>query len=222
VNDHIAPLSRVHREELERATAAYSSSVFDDDQAMEYLLVDRGLDYTTIADFRLGIVRDPINAEHERFRGMVCLPNLGDSLDHHPVGIKFRSLDPDAKPKYNQPAHQTARLFNLRAMSRAQEDIYITEGEFDAIALGVVGLPAVAVPGVSHWTKGRSFRARLFEGFRPILCRDSDEAAELLIGPMKKSLDDLVVRSFAPWKDVNEYLINEGPEALYVRATEGN
>jgi DNA primase len=221
VSEHVIPLTRDHKDHLELAVAVYSAGIFTDDEAMNYLEGERGLDRATIASFRLGVVRDPIDSEHARFTGRICIPNLGDAPDQHPVGVKFRAMQPDREPKYDQPAFQTTRLFNLRALSAAGDTIYITEGEFDTIALASVGLPAVAVPGVSHWTKGDSFRARLFEGIRPVLCRDSDDAAMKLIGPMKKSLDDLVVREFTPHKDVNEFLVREGPDALYVRAVEG-
>jgi DNA primase len=205
----------------EDAANVYAEDAFGDDEAMTYLMDERGFEMSTIADFRLGIVRNPVSQEHERFRGMICIPNHCGSANEHVVGLKFRDISPEPFTKYAQPAGVPVRLFNLRAMNHISDTLYVTEGEFDTIALEQVGLSAVAVPGVSHWEKGGAFRARLMEGLHVVLCRDTDDAAEKLIVSMRRTVDDIVVREFAPWKDVNEFMVKEGAEALLKRAEQG-
>lgn len=203
------------RDMLERATAAYAADYDTDGEAHDYLEGTRGLGFATIGRLRFGVVRHPITASHNRFRGMIAIPNLGASSDGHPVGIDFRSI---TGRKHDRPEGDKIRLYNLRALTYADDVIYVTEGSIDAASLEDVGLPAIGVPGANQWGKAHAYRNRIVEGFRVVLLRDSDDAGALLVKDMA-DIDGLTVRDCLPAKDANELLTTQGPAALYARAT---
>lgn len=174
-------------------------------------------------EFRLGAVVNPLDG-HERFTGMICLPNLSAAEDNHVTGIKFRDLDPDTKQKYDQPSGQEARLFNLRALKAAQEvgTIYLTEGEFDAIIVNSLGFPAVAIPGADSFApKGAKYRYRIFDGLHVVLCKDNDPAGQKLADLLLRELPDVEVLDPSPAKDVNELWLqlNQDEEEMYLWLT---
>ena len=198
------PLLPSVRESLEQAAERFASAL--PGSPAESYLRGRGLDpaWARVA-FRLGYVADNTVPGFERFAGRLAIPNL--CAAGHPVGFKFRDLNPDSDFKYDMPTGQQQRIFNLRALVTDDDTIAVTEGEMDTIALGSLGVASVAVPGVHNWNKRRHWR--LFEGFRRVvLIRDNDEAGGELA---KKMLDtDLPVVVVAPpgaHKDVNDALV---------------
>lgn len=214
----MSPLKPRERTMYEYSTQSYSAQLWEPagSVGLEYFR-SRGLDDAVIKDFRLGYVSTPINEDHDQFVGMPCIPNLSGATDQHPVGLKFRNLAPDSRMKYTQPSGQVQRLFNLRALNAPGDTIYVTEGEFDAICLNMVGLPAIAAPGTNAWGRENQYRNSLMDGRTVVLCRDSDQAGDHLVNDMR-SLDDLVVRLMTPSKDTNDFLLEFGREALYRRA----
>lgn len=110
----------------------------------------------------LGSVSDPING-HEQFVGWVSIPYI--TALGVCTSVKFRRLD-DGKPKYGQPMGQKLHLYNVADTLIDSGRIVVTEGELDAVVMsGVVGIPAVGVPGVAAW---KPFYTKLFTGFDTI------------------------------------------------------
>ncbi len=107
----------------------------------------------------LGSVTDPING-HEQFTGWVSIPYI--TALGICTSVKFRRLD-DGKPKYGQPLGQKLHLYNVSDTIEDSGRIVVTEGELDAVVMsGVVGIPAVGVPGVAAW---KPYYTKLFTGF---------------------------------------------------------
>ncbi|MFG1602827.1 toprim domain-containing protein [Actinoplanes sp. NPDC049265] len=159
---------------MEEATATYQAAVTAD--AARYLLA-RGIDQHTAATFRLGVVADPLPG-HERFRGYLAIPYL--DRDDHPLSIRFRCLNDGhvhrehGHGKYMSLAGEPARVYNVSAVHRADDEIHIAEGEFDAQVLTIVGLPAIAIPGASGW---KAHHRRMLAGFsRAWVWGDADDA----------------------------------------------
>ncbi len=236
----VKPLSPQQRSALERATDRYQRDLENDEEARRYLEEERGLTFPTIGRFRLGVVRRPINDSHRRFRNRISIPNIcasgavvgikyrliefGDKVIDDDEGAEVETAQPDDAPKpkkvlkYDQEAGAPLRLFNLQALNYAGSKLWVTEGECDTLALEDIGLPSIGIPGASHWGKSHAYRARILEGLQVTLMRDNDVAGQRLADAMKE-VDGLVVRDCKPWNDVTDYLLNEGPEALYARAT---
>lgn len=120
--------------------------------AVQYL-ARRGIDREAAVTFRLGVVADPFPG-HERFRGFLAIPYIGH--DGRILSIRFRCMEEhDHREhfhgKYMSLPDEPARMFNVRAVHQAGEEIHVAEGELDAVILNRVGLPAVAIPGASGW-----------------------------------------------------------------------
>lgn len=194
------PLQPSVRESLEAATTAFHAALMEGGatEAVEYLK-GRGIDRSTAETFRLGYVATADVPGFERFVGRIAIPNI--CAAGRVVGFKFRSLDPESDFKYDSPDLPT-RLFNLRALNEAEECIWVTEGEIDAITLSMLGAPAIAVPGAHNWKR---HHARILEGFdRVVLVRDADDAGLDLAKKIGATdLPLLVVRPPRGFKDVN-------------------
>jgi DNA primase len=91
------------------------------------------------------------------------------------VGFKFRRID-EGKPKYGSPAGQKSHLYNVNDVLERSRIIAICEGEFDAIICsGVLGIPAIGVPGVAAW---KSHYPKLFNGFDEVLVIGDNDLKE--------------------------------------------
>lgn len=182
------PLSESQKKSLEQAAAAFEEELGGGPG--EHYLDSRGIDPALSAKHRLGYVSGDAPLWARRFMGRLAIPNL--SHDGHVVGFKFRDLDPDSERKYDQPAGQVARLFNLRALADPSADtVVLTEGEIDAITLTGYGVAAVGVPGANAWKK---HHWRLFEGYdRVVLVQDADEAGDALVRALRGTPLDVVV-----------------------------
>lgn len=200
------PLLPSVRDSLELAAATFERELAEAGArpAVEYL-VGRGIDRSTAESFRLGYVATADVPGFERFVGRLAIPNI--CAAGHVVGFKFRALPPedaDTDRKYDG-LDMPVRLFNLRALNDAEDVIWVTEGEIDAISLSMLGAPTVAVPGANNWKK---HHARILEGFdRVVLVRDDDDAGLDLAKKIGATdLPLLTVRPPRGYKDVNAAL----------------
>lgn len=143
-------LSASQKTSLREAAQRYHSNVL----AVASYLDGRGVSEKAAGLFRLGCVVDPMPG-HERFDGWVSIPYVTAVDDV--VAFKFRNPNPDADPKYDSPAGQTARLFNARSLASGGELALVLEGEMDTImASSMLEVPAVGSPGTTwldHWSR---------------------------------------------------------------------
>lgn len=181
---------------------------------MAWLEDYRGLEWPTISRFRLGVVREPLSPDHEYLKDRVVIPNI--CAAGHVVGLKFGSMDPQVEPKFKYlylKGWGDTRLWNLQALNYCRQQIFITEGEFKALALEDMGLPAVAVPGANTMT-GAAYRRRIFDDLEVVLVRDSDEGGQKLVDAM-----DWVSRVVdpSPHKGIDDLRKVEGDDAVLRR-----
>lgn len=171
--------------------------------AAEYVVQARGINPHIGARFRLGYVPAGVPG-WERFAGRLAVPNL--CAAGHVVGIKFRDLTGNSDSKYDQPAAQQSRLYNLRCLAENGSLIVITEGELDAIAVTQLGFPAIGVPGASAWKRRH---ALLIEGYeRVVIVADADKAGRDMAKKITEgNLPVAVVEPPGGCKDANEALI---------------
>src|SRR5690606_12049619 len=153
VSEHdgpLQPLSTSQREALEDAVSSYESSMTP--EAARYL-VARGIGREEAKRFRLGVVADP-HPGHGRHAGKLAIPYLDRA--GRPLKVRFRCLqDHDHRTyfhgKYEDLKGEPPRTYNNRAIHEAGDEIHIAEGEFDALILNKIGLPAIAIPGAQAW-----------------------------------------------------------------------
>ena len=177
------------------------------------VLEERGISDAVAAMFELGTITDPING-HEMYEGWLSIPYItaGGSC----VGFKFRRLD-DIKPKYGSPTGQKAHLYNVIDVTIMSPYIVICEGELDTvITSGVLGIPAVGVPGVAAW---KSHFPKLFGGYEIVYVVGDNDIKEDGSNPgaeFAKRVANEVMNStivtLPAGMDINDYYLKHGVE----------
>ena len=177
------------------------------------VLEERGISDAVAAMFELGTITDPING-HEMYEGWLSIPYItaGGSC----VGFKFRRLD-DIKPKYGSPTGQKAHLYNVVDVTIMSPYVVICEGELDTvITSGVLGIPAVGVPGVAAW---KSHFPKLFGGYETVYVVGDNDIKEDGSNPgaeFAKRVANEVMNStivtLPAGMDINDYYLKHGME----------
>ncbi len=206
-------LSSSVRESLERATRSYETFRPMADTYLE----GRGLDLGLAATFRLGVVVEP-EIGHEMYAGRLSIPYLTKA---GVVNMKFRCMDQHVCKEVGCPKYlglsQNTNIYNTLAFFRESPVIAICEGEIDALVLdGLVGVPAVSVPGVRNW---KPHYDRCFTDYERVLVfADGDDQGKQLGQRLKDALDGVTVIQMPDGADVNTVYLAEGPDGLRKRA----
>jgi DNA primase len=178
------------------------------------VLAGRGISELVAAKFQLGTVTEPLNG-HEMHVGWLSIPYITASGSC--VGFKFRRID-DGKPKYGSPTGQKAHLYNVCDITIDSPHIVVCEGELDAVVTsGVLGIPAVGVPGVAAW---KSHFPKLFSGYETIYVVGDNDIKEDGSNPgaeFAKRVANEVMNStivtLPPGMDINDYYLAHGADA---------
>jgi|TARA_R110000868_G_scaffold376620_1_gene641643 DNA primase len=177
-------------------------------------LAERGISEEVAALYMLGSVTDPMNG-HEMADGWISIPYI--TAMNHCVGFKFRRLD-DGKPKYGSPTGQKAHLYNVVDCTILSKHIVVCEGELDTVIVsGVLGIPAVGIPGVQAW---KPHFAKLLNGYDSVyVVGDNDvkedgsnPGAEFAKRVASEVLNSVIV-TLPPNMDINDYYLAYGEEA---------
>jgi len=177
------------------------------------VLEERGISDAVAAMFQLGTITEPING-HEMYEGWISIPYItaGGSC----VGFKFRRVD-EGKPKYGSPTGQKAHLYNVCDVTIMSPYIVICEGELDTvITSGVLGIPAVGVPGVAAW---KPHFPKLFGGYETVYVVGDNDIKEDGSNPgaeFSKRVANEVMNStivtLPAGMDINDYYLKHGVE----------
>ena len=177
-------------------------------------LAERGISEQVAGRFQLGTITDPMNG-HEMYEGWISIPYI--TAMGHCVGFKFRRLD-DGKPKYGSPTGQKAHLYNVTDVLLQSPYIVVCEGELDTvITSGVLGIPAVGVPGVQAW---KPHFAKLFNGYDTVYVVGDNDIKEDGSNPgmefAKRVANEILnstIVTLPPGMDINDYYLAHGAEA---------
>jgi hypothetical protein len=183
--------------------AAMEESLHNTPEALRFLYEQRGITKTTAKKLKLGFVRS-IPSKEDRAdianKGWIVFPSIeGDEV----VSLKYRSIVRKKPGGFARQAGMRTELFNARTVSPF-DDVYVTEGEFDAAILEQHGFRSVSVP--SAGAKLTPAQKDLLEQAKTvILAGDNDEAG----GPyMEKLWRELAQAYRLRWpsgtKDANE------------------
>jgi hypothetical protein len=206
-------LSSSARASLEQATATYELFAIE---ARSYLEA-RGIDLKVADTFRLGVVNVPV-VGHEMYQDRLSIPYLTRS---GVVNLKFRCMSnhdcsDHGHPKYLNGGSKT-NIYNTLAFHKESNLIAICEGEFDALVLdGIVGIPAVAIPGVQNW---KAHYERCFVDYERVLVfADGDDPGKDFGKHVSSLIDGTTVIQMPHGTDVNSIYLSEGAEGLRKRA----
>ena len=220
---------------LGEATEHYHEQLLspEGERHYEYLNVERGLDHEMILHFKLGAVLDA-NVSHEKALGMLAIPYLTPAGT---VQIRFRKAPWESGPKYWQTSGSLNRMYNTNLLLDPGNEVFICEGEFDAMAATQAGLPAVGIAGVNGW---RNHFYLMLAGFeRVTFLADHDSESDPAEGKQRPddwpedkewkpvtnaglnfaakhadAMDGGAVIQMPVGHDVNSYLIEHGAEEL--------
>ena len=177
-------------------------------------LEERGISELVAAKFQLGTVTYPLNG-HELYEGWISIPYI--TALGNCVGFKFRRLD-DGKPKYGSPTGQKAHLYNVSDVTVMSKHIVVCEGELDTVIVsGVLGIPAVGIPGVQAW---KPHFSRLLSGYDSIYIVGDNDVKEDGSNPgadfakrVHQEVLNGVIISLPPNMDINDYYLAYGADA---------
>lgn len=201
-------------------------ALLDVPHALEYLKLDRGLTTHTIVENRLGWapkdlidqlldkwkMRDLAHAglvgEHNRplFWDRIIIPYY-----HHDQVVSLRAKAIGGGMLQVKDAD--LRLFGVDHI-RGQREVFVSEGEFDAMYLNQLGFPTVGLPGALNF---QEFWGHYFdEAARVFLCLDADEAgrkgAEKIKGILgnKARTVEFPVPDGEETTDITEFFLRDG------------
>jgi len=209
------------RRSLEEACLSYQRQMGE--AGLTYLR-GRALNPREVArTFRLGLVGEPHEPGHAKYRGRLVIPVLKGG---RPVQLLFRCISEECKvntpdehheghPKVLGPRGERRWLFNTDVlMDPSSDELDVCEGEWDAITLtDSLGLLAVGIPGAKSWMPNRRIWRRLVRDFRAIrFWADPGEAGADLYEQVRQDVPH--VRLVELGRDVNDTLRDEGPGAL--------
>jgi len=194
-------------------TAEQYAASLPNSPAASYL-ESRGISAGVAATFQLGYVEAPATG-HESYRGMLSIPY---NTVRGTTGFKFRRLSNDGT-RYLNPTGSRTDIYNVTALLKYTPTIVVCEGEIDTITVhGVVGVPAVGVPGVQNW---RRHFPRLFDGIQRIwVLGDNDEKVDgsnpgqEFAKRVCEELPQAVNVMLPPGMDANQMLVTHGPQSL--------
>lgn len=177
-------------------------------------LEERGISELVAAKFQLGTVVEPANG-HEIHEGWLSIPYI--TALGHCVGFKFRRLN-DGKPKYGSPTGQKAHLYNVSDVVVLSKHIVVCEGELDTVIVsGVLGIPAVGVPGVQSW---KPHFSKLLSGYDSVYIVGDNDVKEDGSNPgldfSKKVSQEVlngVIVHLPSGMDINDYYLAYGSDA---------
>jgi DNA primase len=203
--------SNVQSKLLQEAAQRYAQEITPE---VLVALDERGISEKVAARYQLGTVVDPING-HEMHEGWISIPYITASGSC--VGFKFRRTD-DAKPKYGSPTGQKAHLYNVTDVTIMSPYIVVCEGELDTvITSGVLGIPAVGVPGVQAW---KPHFAKLFGGYETVFVVGDNDIKEDGSNPgaefSKRVANEILnsqIVTLPPGMDINDYYLAHGADA---------
>jgi DNA primase len=212
--------SSVQKAFLAEATSRYHESLRQS-PAEEYL-EGRSLNGPEIVKARLGYVENPMPGHH-MFEGWLSIPYMRWSPGQgwSVIGMRFRCMeDHNHKSAHNggkYMAHSGSgtHLYNTLSILKSEDEIFITEGELDALAACMIGLPAVGVPGADTWTP---VFARMFKGYDKVwVLADGDKAGRDFAEKVKGTLSNVWVADMPDDHDVNSTIQELGKDFVYER-----
>lgn len=201
----------------------YCSSRLEDPAALAYLQ-GRGISLETARRCYLGF--DP-SADPANNPGLIKEDNEYVYYIPHPAPrIIFpctkshyvaRSIDPNTPPAFKKmnPAGSTPGLFNEAALyAQDVQEVFITEGVFDALSILEAGYSAIALNSTSNW----ELLTNKLQARRPnatlIVCLDNDKPGQEATEKLQNALEWLEIPSTAQdicgkYKDPNEALTGD-------------
>lgn len=187
----------------EGATAIPSPLPAGDPEGLEDFATSRGFTPEFLAEYGIHVA-----GEDEWQPGWYAIPYP------HLSGVWYnRYRNPSSHgTKYLTPPGAGAHLYNPLHLGPQTEEVWFTEGELDALSLIYIGLPAIGITGVHGF---KAVWKLLFEHATVVAAMDNDEqgheAASRLANAFQRGV---IFRLPETYNDLNQWLVEEGPDAM--------
>ena len=200
-----------HSQLLTEAAHRYADNISLETLAF---LAERGISEEVAGRYSLGTVFEA-EPGHEHHTGWLSIPYI--TATGMCVGYKFRRLD-GGSPKYGSPAGQKAHLYNVPDLLNLTDHIVICEGELDTVIVsGVLGIPAVGVPGVAAW---KPHFPKLFTGYDTVFIVGDNDVKEDGTNPgaefsrrVNQEVMNGQIVTLPAGMDVNDFYLAHGADA---------
>lgn len=169
-----------------------------DPEAQAYLTL-RGISQETASRYWLGYDR--------KMKRLVIPAGTGSYV--------ARTILPDGKPRYYNPAGVDVEVFNKRALYGDDgRPVFVTEGAVDALSIIEAGGLAVAINSASNVRKFLNVVDQRRPDRSIIICMDNDDrgraaAQELAAGLRDRDISAVTANICGQYKDPNERLVND-------------
>jgi DNA primase len=183
-----------------------------DSPAARYLVEERGFDLREIERFGLGY-SGIVEPGHSIFQHRLVIPYLRRMAgDWFVVGLKFRKIGDDV-PGAKYLGEQSPQLFNTIDAIDNHDEIGLCEGELDALAASIAGIPSVGYPGTETW---QPYFTPIFRGYETVwVFADGDQPGRDAAKRLKKTIGSPArVIEMPDGYDVNRYVKDFGATAL--------
>lgn len=203
-----------------------------DPVALDYLLQKRGLSLETVKKFKLGIATGDLmnhlllrgfHKENIEYTGLVW-DSGKDFFEKGTITIPYfdqgncvqiRGRVDNDRAKYKTPPRQPKLLYNTDVLLESDE-IFLTEGELDALVLQELGFHAVSVPGANQFTN--EWAAFFQETRKVYVIFDNDRSKVGLDGAQKAAtalgararVVELPRHEAAVKVDVSQFIVDQG------------
>lgn len=207
-------LSPTQEKFLMEATSRYHANL-KGSVAEEYL-EGRGLTGPNLGKFRLGLVSDPLPG-HDMYVGWLAIPYLRYSPGKgwSVISMRFRCIedhDHGRHGKYMADVGSGVHAFNTLDIVKNDNEMCICEGELDALAASINGIPAVGIPGRENW---KTHFARMFVGYEDVfILADGDQAGRDFAFDVKKTLPNGRIINMFEGEDVNSMIQKFGKNSV--------
>jgi len=126
------------------------------------------------------------------------------------VFLKTKPMNYDGNPSTQKDLKPI--LFGWHVMPADAREVWLVEGEWDAIACSELGYPALSVPfGGGKGAKQTKWIANEYDNLarfeRIVIATDMDEQGELAAAEIMSRLGDRCYRVHLPAKDINDVLV---------------
>lgn len=114
--------------------------------------------------------------------------------------------------KYMKPPGSEAHLYNPLHLGPQADEVWMAEGELDALTLCYIGVPAVAVPGATNFKRKWVL---LYEHATVVVAFDNDEPGQAAATKMADAFRrGYIFRPPEEYNDLNEWLVDVGPDEM--------
>lgn len=184
----------------------FETELLGSGDAIAWLLNERGISLETAQKARLGFVKScksKLHPEDEwaRDKGWVLFPRIsGEKV----VAVKLRSIVTKAFAQF--AGMDSTALFNTETIDE-WEDLFVTEGELDALTMEQCGFHAVSIPNAT--TKLTVLQKLLLKkAVRIFLAGDTDETGSKAMYDLQQQLgENVYVLKWQGAKDANEFFL---------------